>query len=342
MGIDATAEKPPLAGQIARPGEISCTLFQDGKTQKCPVSDISTVLDKPGVLVWLDVVDPGPDDLNLLKEQFKLHPLSVEDATSGHEYPKIEAFDTYWFLVLQAATVEHSEVVFHEMSIFAAPTFLVTVRHSPAYPLQEIEQLWIEHSSQLGMGGGFLLYTILDVVVDGYFPVVELYEDKVDDLEEDLFRARKKKVDMLPDIFAMKRGSQKFRHAAFPMRDIINPLIREDLDLFSHDLVPYFRDIYDHAVRVIDELDNMRDLVNSALEIHLSVIANRQNEVMKQLTIIASIFLPLSFVTGFFGQNFVLLLDHIKSPLSFWEFGIALEIAIVIATLVLFKVRNWF
>src|SRR5262249_33805016 len=143
-----------------------------------------------------------------------------------------------------------------------------------------------------------------DTVVDGYFPVSETLQDRIDDLEAILFAREPRGNEVLVEIFALKQQLQQFRRAVLPMRDILNPIIRGDLRLFAEEEIAYYRDVYDHAVRIIDQVDAVRDLVSSALEIHLTVVANRQNEITKQLTIIATIFLPLSFITGFFGQNF--------------------------------------
>jgi magnesium transporter len=228
------------------------------------------------------------------------------------------------------------------MAIFAGKNFLVTVRHQPPYPLEEIEHRWSLHPEQLRKGAGFLLYTILDTVVDGFIPVSETFQERVDRMEEALFEDRPLDEGILPRIFDMKKDAQRFRHAAMPMREILTPLTRQDLSIFSRDESLYFRDVYDHAVLVIDQLDSVRDLVNSALEIHLSVVANRQNEVAKQLTIIATIFLPLSFIVGFFGQNFSWLVGHITGEGIFIELGLGTEVLAVILTLLVFKVRGWF
>jgi magnesium transporter len=323
--------------------DVSCSVFRHGKPTESPVdySQISEILEEHGTLVWFDVVDPGPNDLAVLQEEFNLHPLAIEDAVEAHERPKIEAFDSYWFLVVQGTTVEPDRIEFHEIAIFAGDRFLVTVRHTPVYPLEDIEKRWHEHPEKLH-GGGFLLYTILDTIVDGYFPVAERFEEQVDRLEEGLFRGRALDADVLPAIFDMKKQAQRFRWAALPMRDILNPIIRRDLDLFPDEEIIYYRDVYDHAVRVIDQLDTLRDLVNSALEIHLSVVANRQNDVARQLTMIATIFLPLSFIVGFFGQNFSFLVGDIVGPGAFFFLGLGTEIVAVALTVWYFKRKGWF
>lgn len=324
--------------------EITCVTFRQGKPVEALVhlNQISEVLKEEGTVVWFDVVDPRANDLALLQEEFDLHPLAVEDAEMAHQRPKIESYGHYWFIVVLAVTDTATGVLFHEMAIFAGKNFLVTVRHNPPYPIEEIEKRWCTHPEELRRGAGFLLYTILDTIVDGYIPVAETFQERVDDLENVLFQDGAQDRRILPEIFSMKKEGQRFRRAALPMREILTPLIREDIGLYPHDVSVYFRDVYDHAVLVLDQLDTIRDLMNSALEIHLSVVANRQNEVAKQLTIIATIFLPLSFIVGFFGQNFSWLVDRITGPASFGLLGIGVEILAVVLTVLFFRFRGWF
>jgi magnesium transporter len=324
---------------------LSCQIFREGKAAGGPshLGEISEILDEHGTLVWFDLVDPVPEDMNVLQEEFHLHPLAIEDAVLAHERPKIEAYGNYWFLVVQGTTIGSDKTVkFHEIAIFAGEKFLVTVRHDPAYPLDEIEQRWHAHPERLRRGGGFLLYTILDTVVDGYFPVADALEDRVDAIEAMLFSGASLGPEVLRDIFRLKQSGQEFRRAVLPMRDILNPIIRGDLTLFPEEEVIYYRDVYDHAVRVVDQLDTLRDLLASALDIHLSTVANQQNEVAKQLTIIATIFLPLSFLTGFFGQNFSFLVQDIGGEGTFFLLGIGTEVLTLAAMVAFFKWRRWF
>jgi magnesium transporter len=327
--------------------KISCTVFRNGKSSDVThrLDEISTILEEKGSLVWFDAVDPGPNDLDVLKREFNLHPLAIEDAVHAHQRPKIDAYGTYWFLVIQAVTTQDQRVRFHEMGIFAGSNFVVTVRHDPTYPLDEIRERWNAHPEGMELGAGFLLYTILDTVVDGYMPVSETFAERVDDLEERLFSKMHpdRDRDVLPEIFRMKKDGHHFRRAVLPMRDILNPIIRKDLDLFQDADLDYFRDVYDHAILVIDQMDTLRDVVTSALEIHLSVVANRHNEVSKQLTIIATIFLPLTFITGFFGQNFAYLVGSVlNNTWAFWVLGIGTEILALLLTLGYFKRKDWF
>lgn len=320
-------------------------VLRSGRSEP-PPSDpggIKDLLEEKDTLVWLDIVDPKEADLAPLEKEFGFAGLALEDATTPHERPKIDPYPSYWFLVIQGTTGGEPGIVLHEIAIFARMRLLVTIRSSPAYPLDEIEERLQAHPERCKNGAAFLLYTILDTVVDGYIPVAEQFTESVENIEDALFQsARQMQTDVLPMIFRRKKDAQRFRRAAIPMRDILNQIIREDVSVFPEEEMPYFRDVYDHSIRVIDELDSARDLVSSALEIQLSVTANRQNEVAKQLTIIATIFLPLSFLTGFFGQNFGFLVSHITGADTFLWLGLGSELFAVAALFVFFRVRGWF
>jgi magnesium transporter len=313
------------------------------KLHPTSLADLTTLAHTTSGVVWLDIVQPSDEQLAPLETAFGLSPLALEDAVTPHERPKIDAYADYWFLVVHAATIGDDRIIFHEMAIFACERLLITVRRDPAFPIKEVESRLAAHADRCVSGSGYLLYTILDTVVDGYLPVAEMFVERVEDIEDRLFSAGSHLHEaVLPEIFRRKKEAQYFRRAAVPMRDILNQIVREDVDIFSSEEIPYFRDVYDHAVRVIDELDSARDLVSSALDIHLSVTANRQNEVAKQLTVIATIFLPLGFLTGFFGQNFGFLVKHITGTGSFVILGLGTEVVAILALVLFFKIRGWY
>src|SRR5579875_2391060 len=211
-------------------GGITCYLFRQGKEVSHDVSldEVSNFLHQPDALVWVDVVDPNVGVMDKLASVFHLHPLAIEDAVQAHQRPKIEAYGTYWFIVVKGVTMKDQDLTFHEVAIFASNQFVVTVRQVPAYPWDEVQQRWRAHPESLKTGGGFLLYTMLDSVVDDYGPVDQMIEDRVDRLEEQLcdpdYQNQLKRL--LPEIFNLKKQAQEFRHAAVPMRDILNPLVR--------------------------------------------------------------------------------------------------------------------
>src|SRR5579863_4959866 len=291
---------------LSRPAGVRCTVFKDGSVDRTEpqLGRISEVLEEPGSLVWLDIVGPDAHALQTAQDEFGLHPLAVEDALTAHERPKIDGYGDYWFLVVYGVGVVQRAVAVHELSIFSGKNYLITVRREPAYPLDEAERRWHSRTGMSARDSGALLFTLLDTIVDGYFEAVETLDEQITVLEQQLVRGLTQDASLPLRIFSLKRDLQHFRRAALPMRDILNPIIRGDLVLYAAEEIVYFRDVYDHAIRVIDQLDAARDLLNNALEINLSMVANRQNAVVKQLTVIATIFLPLTFITGFFGQNF--------------------------------------
>ena len=321
-----------------------CVIFRDGKRDGVlhDLDAISDAIADPERLVWLDLVSPAPDQFPVLQREFDLHPLAIEDAQTGHERPKIEPYATYLFLIVHPVVWDGKKLVIHELAVFAGKRYLVTIHQTPAYPLGEAERRWQIHDGELGHDAGFMLYTLLDTIVDGYFPIADHLEEWISDVQTGLFEQRDDQTETLRQIFELKNDVHRARRAVVPMRDILQPLVRGDITYFDRAELPYYRDIYDHVIRVIDQLDSTRDLVNSALEIHLSLVANRQNEVAKQLAIIATIFLPLTYLTGFFGQNFGYMVGGITSPHAFWYVGVGSQVVGLAILLYYFKRKRWF
>jgi magnesium transporter len=333
----------PPAKTSAKVKASACLVNRHGAQAReiVDLDQISDILKETDSFVWLDVADPGPDDLQLIQEEFGLHPLAVEDAVKAHQRPKLEAYDDAWFIIVHGATRAGDELRIHEIAIFVGARYVVTVRDEPLYPVDEIQRRW-HAGNGIGGGTGALLYTILDTIADGYTPIAEAFEDRVEVLEEELLRRGTRTESVLLEIYGMKKELARFRRAVLPMRDILTPIIRGDVGLLPRRDLPYFRDVFDHVARAVDQLDDARDLVNSARDTHISMASNRQNEVAKQLTIVATVFLPLTFITGFFGQNFGWLVNHITSPASFLAFGIGSEVVAFAALLGYFRYKHWF
>jgi magnesium transporter len=329
---------------VAAANGARCTVY-DGTAKPRPLTtldDISEVLNEPGTFVWLDVVDPQPDDFALIQEEFGLHPLAIEDALKAHERPKIEAYDDSWFVVVHGTTREGDKLRIREVSIFAGAKFIVTARNRPPYPLDEVERRWQFLPAGVRRDSGALLYTILDTVVDGYTTIAEAFEEHVERLESELLGNARRTSAVLLEIYEMKKELSRFRRAVVPVRDILSPILRGDLQLFGADELPYYRDVLDHVSRVVDQLDSAREIVNNARDTHISMASHRQNEVAKQLTIVATVFLPLTFITGFFGQNFGWLVNHITDRQTFVLWGLGSEIVAFVALLAYFRYKHWF
>ena len=324
--------------------ESRCMIFTGKDTARAlkDPSEISELLKDEHNFVWFDLAEPTQDDLRLLQEEFSLHPTAIEDAALEHERPKIEAFHGYRLVVLHATTVEAGELVLHEIAIFVGKNFLVTIRAHPAYPLDEIERRWQARATIPHTSAG-LLYVILDVVVDGYHPVASVYDERLVALENLVLARRGRDPErVLHEVSALKRDLVRLRHAVAPVRDILAPMVRGEIDPGDTGIITYFRDVHDHALRVTDQIDSIRELLNSTLDIHLSTEAHRQGEVSKQLTIIATIFLPLAFITGFFGQNFGWMVAHIDKPEHFWYIGVGTQLLAVVILVGYFKRKGWF
>jgi len=337
---------------ISTDHESRCMIFtgkDSARALKDP-SEISDLLRDENNFVWCDLAEPTQDDLQLLQSEFDLHPTAIEDAALVHERPKIESYDGYWLVVMHAATLEEerlgkpeaTKLVLHELAVFAGKNFVVTIRAHPVFPLDEIERRWLAKGALPHTSTG-LLYVILDTVVDGYHPVANAYDERLVKLENRVLHAKRNpSQEVLREVLRFKRDLVRLRHAIVPMRDILAPVLRGELGELDSSITAYFRDVYDHALRVTEQVDSVRDLLNSTLDIHLSSEAHRQGEVSKQLTIIATIFLPLTYITGFFGQNFGWMIAHIDKPQHFWYIGVGTQLAAAIILVAYFKRKGWF
>lgn len=292
--------------------------------------------------MWLDAVAPRATDLALIQSEFGLHPLAVEDAVAAHQRPKIEAYADSWFLIVHGVSRADGALTFHEVAIFAGSNFIVTVRAEPAYPLDEVHRRWEHQHNGMQHDSAGLLHTILDTVVDGYTPIADSFEHHVEVLESKLLEGASQRADeVLLEILEMKNDLTHFRRAVFPMRDILTPIMRGDRHLFAGEDLPYYRDVADHVARVLDQLDAARDLINNARDTHIAMVTNRQQEAAKQLTLVATIFLPLTFITGFFGQNFGWLVNNIANSQAFFWLGIGTEIIALLLLVAFFRYKGW-
>jgi magnesium transporter len=338
-------QAPSAADGLNLPaGKTRCWVYRGNEPPRplTALAEISELLHDLDTFVWLDVIDLQPQDLALIQAEFGLHPLAIEDALKAHERPKIEAYDGSWFVIVHAASRHAEDLSIHEIAIFAGSQFVVTVRTPPAYPLDEIDRRWQFLPAGVHRDSGALLYTMLDTIVDGYTAIAEAFEEHVETLESALLGDDRRTKAVLLEIYEMKKDLSRFRRAVVPVRDILAPILRGDLQLFGADEIPYYRDVYDHLARVVDQMDSARELVNNARDTHIAMASHRQNEVAKQLTIVATVFLPLTFITGFFGQNFGWLVNHIADGRTFVAWGIGSEVVAAIALLGYFRYKGWF
>ncbi|MCA1832839.1 MAG: magnesium/cobalt transporter CorA, partial [Actinobacteria bacterium] len=299
---------------------------------------VSEVRHEEGVLLWLDVENPGEPELRVLQEELGLHDLAIEDCLHPHQRPKIEQYTDHFFIVLYGMTAGDEGLVEHETAIFVGSNYLVTIRKPPSLDLGAIIQRWDAHPDLAVHGGGYLLYILLDEVVDAYFVVLDSYEDRTEDLEQAVFESQQQ-AGVAEKIFALKKDLVRFRRWVAPLRDVLDVLQRRTIDIVKVPLEPYYRDVYDHVLRVTDFIDSVRDILATALEAHLSIVSNRLNVVMKQLTSWGAILLVPTLIAGIYGMNFL------HMPELRWRFGYAFALGtMVVASTILYRVfkrRDW-
>jgi magnesium transporter len=294
---------------------------------------------RAGELFWLDLHDPGAADIDLLRDLFGFHPLAIKDSEHFGQRPKVEDFDDFAFLVVYGWSPDEHGLV--EVHCFYAERYLVTV-HRDASPTLEALREKLERDPAGFPDSSLLLHKVIDHLVDDLFPAVEQLNEDLDVIEERMFAAPHR--EQLEDIFRMKHRLIRFRRVVVPQRDLVGRLGGDGLELpgMTSEAERYFRDVYDHLVRLAEEVEVGRELTNTAIDAYVSTSSNRLNATTKQLTVIATIFLPLSFLTGFFGQNFDWMVDHVDSWQMFVALGLGLEVVTLIALLALFRLRGWF
>lgn len=295
---------------------------------------IGDLIARSEALVWIDMVAPTAADRQVLHTHFNFHPLALEDIEHRHQRPKIEVYGHHYFIVVYGANLnaDLESIGLREIAIFLGKNYVVTVHAEPAPELQAALERWEHSTESVGSDLGAVLYAIMDGLVDEYFPLIDAVAERVELLEEKIFERFNR--DALNDIFTMKKELLALRRVVGPQRDVFNVLMRRDPPILPADSVIYFQDVYDHTVRVLDSIDIYRDLLSSALDAYLSVQSNALNEVMRRLTVISTIFLPLTFLSGFFGMNFDSLPFH--EPLAFW-FSIGIMVLTPITMILWFR-----
>ena len=291
---------------------------------------------KEDTLLWLDLPDTSPDTLALLSEVFKIHPLAVEDAHEFNQRPKVEDYEDFVYLVAYGSLGLDRPMV--EVHCFYAEHFLVTVHREEAPAIAEAcHALARLHTDRRLVA----LYRVLDALVDSMFPVLGALDDRIDELQDQIFA--KPTEAALSALIGLKRQLVDMRKVVSPQRDMVASMLTQVIPIpgLTAEGERYVRDLYDHLIRISDMVDSYRDLVSGSLDAYMSVVSNRLNDVMKQLTIIATVFLPLSFLTGFFGQNLGWLVAREGSLGAFLIFGLGTELAAVGGLFFMFRRRGW-
>jgi magnesium transporter len=322
---------------------ITTRVYRNGVCEATDFSPerISDLLAEDDTVVWMDVTQPTAEHFALIAEEFGLNPLAVEDALGGRQRPKLDHYDDHVFISLYDVELDKDSGTLDtaEISVFAAPRYLITVRHAARFPMDEVVRRWDDTQHLAKHGVGFLLWGLLDVVVDGHFETVQSLDDEIEQLEDLLFDDEARRTEVQRRSFQLRKSLVVLRRVVLPTREVLNALMRREMDLVDADLMPYYQDVYDHVLRATDWTDSLRDLVATVLETNLTIQGNRMNEIMKAVTSWAAIAAVPTIITGYYGMN--VRIFPAASTLSGGLVALALMVVGVAALYVTFKRRDW-
>lgn len=327
---------------VAEPPQIKTVALLGGVSfeRAVPLSDARDYLEDPQNILWMDVQDPGENEIGMLLELFGFHPLALEDVAKGHQRPKVDEYKGHVFAVTYALVrgskgpIDFRTV---EIDLFVGRNFLVTVHRGPVPSIDEAHTRWAKGGPMLQEGVGFLVYSVTDAIVDSYFPVVNRIEDVLDRAEDEMMSGpTERQVENLLDV---RREVLRLRRIMYPMREAFAQLTRRERKIFTPNTQIYFQDVSDHILRVLDLIDTQRDLVTSALEASLTIVSNRLNVTMKRLTTISVVAGFAGAVFGAWGMNFPVL-PAAESPYGF-PLVVGGVIVILIVVLSFGRSRGW-
>lgn len=300
---------------------INCVAYQEGKKlSDIPVEDISEYLKQDDTFVWVALRDPAPADITLMQEEFSLHELAVEDALRGHQRPKLEEYGDSLFVVVQIVELAGDELNVGQLAVFAGENYVLSVRRDANQGFLGVRARAEREPHQLKKGAGFVLYALVDAVVDRYFPVVDMLESELESIEDHIFGMQGKQRANVERLYELKRKAQTLRHAVVPLMDAVGRLYGGRVPGVVVETQDYFRDVHDHLYRIAGRLDAVRDTINTAIQVTLSMVAIEENEVSKKLASYAAIFAVFTAFAGVWGMNFEFM------PELKWKWGYPLAL----------------
>jgi magnesium transporter len=330
---------------------VSIYYSLNNEIKRLSIKELAQVLPQQAGMIWIDLENPtDAEEETLMVSLLDLHPLAIEDCQTGKEeqghLPKVEDFGEYLFVIFNPIEVEGAaelgvrqslEIRTTQLSAFLSKRFLLTHHFKPLRSITYATQMLSKNSQILGRGPDFLFHLIIDDIVDSYTPILDALDAAIDRMEDEVFKRPSQRT--MVKILSLKKDVMTVRRIATYQKEMLNRLSRGEFSLITTDEMIYYRNVYDHPVRMSDLADSYRDMVAGLLDAYLSVTSNNLNQVMKVLTIISTIFLPLSFITGFFGMNFT----HL--PGADWEYGVLAAsffmLAVGVGMLWIFKRKRW-
>lgn len=307
-------------------GIVKCVAYADGQRDKnVEIEEIHETLEHPDRFIWVGLHEPSEELLQRVQKEFCLHELAIEDAHSAHQRPKIEMYGDALFIVLRTAHMnsEQRKIEFGETHFFLGARYLVSVRHGSSLAYTDVRARCEAKPHLLRKGPAFALYAVMDAIVDQYFPLVDALEQELQELEDKIFCDAFSR-ETTAKIYGLKRELLEVKRSVSPLIDICNRLTRFDLEFIAEDTRPYFRDVYDHAIRINEMVDILRELLTTALEANFSLISISQNEVTKKLASWAAIIALPTMVAGVYGMNFEWM------PELKWHYGYPVILALTI------------
>jgi len=281
--------------------------YRSGKlvAEDFPVAEVSDHLAEQDTVVWVDLCAPDTVDLQVVAQELGLHELAVEDAIEHRQRPKLDHYQTHDFLSMYSVWLDRgtAELDMSELAVFITKRALVTVRKDDRFDVQGVVKRWDASSDLAHHNVGFLLYGLIDFVVDGHFDTVQELDEEIEKLEDLLFDAQAREVDVQRRSFELRKSLVNLRRVVLPMREVVNTLMRRDSKAIGEQMAPYFQDVYDHVLRASEWTESLRDLVTTILETNLTIQGNRLNVITKQVTSWAAIIAVPTAITGFYGQN---------------------------------------
>jgi magnesium transporter len=289
---------------------------------------------------WLDIENPGDADFELLDKTFKFHPLTLEDIRNRNQRPKVEEFPGYAFVVLFTAELVAEKAEIREHHIYLSPQYLVSVHLEPSDPLDRLRERIKSNPDLTRRSLPFLFYLVVDQLVDALFPVLESLDESVDSVEDGILAAPDTAA--LGQLSNLKRTVIELRRVLGAQRDVFQRLTTRAIgDPDDKEMSIYYRDVYDHLVRQYETVDSLRDLLSSAMDVYLSTVSNNLNLRITRLTVFATLFLPLTFISGFFGMNFGWLVANIAPAWTFWLLAVGVMLATSAGQLWYYRSRGW-
>jgi magnesium transporter len=306
---------------------------EGGFDESPKLDSISDLICDSSQVVWLDIQDPDDADVELLRDEFGFHELALEDVASRQQRPKVERYDGYYFIVFYALRRGHCE----EINLFVGKTFLVTIHDGEVPEIATTVERWRLNADRIGHDVTVPVYSLLDALVDGYFPVIDDIAEDVEDIENAMFGPKGGAHQQ--EIFALKRELLNCRRILAPEREVLNILIRRDEPALGEATLPYFQDVYDHVIRAMDTIDLNRDQLSGLLDAHLAVVSNRLNSVMKRMTALATILMSVNLIASNYGMNFEVIPELHWAHGYAWALGLMLVVGVVLT--LIFRRIDW-